>query len=102
MPTFITCNDRCESHVIMYTHRQLCEEQLNKSGLTHQEGLGEGLFFFMRGFINVSGGQSTSFWEDIWLVDTSLALQYLNLYNIIVRKEATVAAVLGLISPLNS
>uniref|UniRef100_A0A453G510 Uncharacterized protein n=1 Tax=Aegilops tauschii subsp. strangulata TaxID=200361 RepID=A0A453G510_AEGTS len=44
--------------------------------------------------------QDTRFWEDTWLGETPLALQYPSLYNIAQRKEVSVATVLGSI-PLN-
>ena len=56
--------------------------------------------FFKIASFKVGDGQLTSFWEDGWLDDTPLALQYPTLYNIVYRKEGLVAAFLGA-SPLN-
>uniref|UniRef100_A0A8I7B4Q7 Reverse transcriptase zinc-binding domain-containing protein n=1 Tax=Hordeum vulgare subsp. vulgare TaxID=112509 RepID=A0A8I7B4Q7_HORVV len=56
--------------------------------------------FFQRVRFVVGDGASTRFWEDTWLGDTPLALQYPTLYNIAQRKEDYVATVLQSI-PLN-
>lgn len=55
---------------------------------------------FSRDSLSIGDGRNMSFWEDTWLGDTSLALQHPRLYNIVQRKEAYVAAVLGA-GPLN-
>jgi hypothetical protein len=56
--------------------------------------------FFTNGFYKIGDGESVRFWEDIWLVQSSLAHQYLSLYNIVQRKNVLVADVLSQ-SPLN-
>ena len=56
--------------------------------------------FFEHGFFNIGNGQSTRFWEDIWLGDTPLAHQYPSLYNIVRHKHVRVANVLEQ-TPLN-
>ena len=56
--------------------------------------------FFSRGSFKVGNGMSIRFWEDTWLGNTSLAQQYLSLYNIVHHKNVTVAQVLAQ-SPLN-
>ena len=56
--------------------------------------------FFRRAKFLVGDGTTTRFWEDAWLGETPLALQYLSLYNIVQRKEAYVAIVLQTV-PLN-
>ena len=54
--------------------------------------------FFRRVKFRVGNGNNTRFWEDIWLGDTPLAVQYPSLYNIIQRKEDYVATILNLVS----
>jgi hypothetical protein len=56
--------------------------------------------FFKNGSFTVGNGQKTRFWEDTWLGDTPLALQYPSLYNIVRRKNVLVADVLSN-NPLN-
>ena len=56
--------------------------------------------FFRRVKFLVGNGNSTRFWEDTWLGDTPLAVQYPSLYNIVQRKEDYVATVLNSV-PLN-
>uniref|UniRef100_A0A8I6YB20 Reverse transcriptase zinc-binding domain-containing protein n=1 Tax=Hordeum vulgare subsp. vulgare TaxID=112509 RepID=A0A8I6YB20_HORVV len=56
-------------------------------------------FFNMTKFI-IGNGESTRFWEDNWLGDEPLALQYPQLYNIAQRRQTIVAAVLRE-TPLN-
>jgi hypothetical protein len=56
--------------------------------------------FFARGYFKVGDGSSVRFWEDVWLGDTSLALRYPSLYNIVQRKNVLVSTVLAQ-APLN-
>ena len=56
--------------------------------------------FFDRGCFRVGNGEQTRFWEDTWLGDKPLATQYPSLYNIVQKKEVTVASVLSSIFPL--
>ena len=56
--------------------------------------------FFNRTKFVVGGGESTRFWEDTWLGETPLAMQYPNLYNIVQRKQNFVSSVMGTV-PLN-
>src|SRR6187399_2296217 len=56
--------------------------------------------FFNRCKFLVGNGRSTRFWEDTWLGDTPLAMQYPSLYNIVQRKESSVHTVLSTV-PLN-
>ena len=56
--------------------------------------------FFSRTKFIVGNGREIRFWEDTWLGDSPLALQYPSLYNIAQRKEVSVATVLGSV-PLN-
>jgi len=51
--------------------------------------------FFKRGSFNIGDGLQTRFWEDIWLGDVPLAQQYPSLYNIVQRKDVTVASALS-------
>jgi hypothetical protein len=51
--------------------------------------------FFSRGCFKVGNGETTRFWEDTWLGNTSLAHQYPSLYNIVHHKNVTVAQVLA-------
>jgi hypothetical protein len=51
--------------------------------------------FFQRGCFAVGNGESTRFWEDVWLGDTPLAVQYPNLYSIASYKNVRVSSVLG-------
>uniref|UniRef100_A0A453CHT9 Reverse transcriptase zinc-binding domain-containing protein n=1 Tax=Aegilops tauschii subsp. strangulata TaxID=200361 RepID=A0A453CHT9_AEGTS len=48
----------------------------------------------------VGDGTTRRFWEDTWLGDAPLALQYPSLYHIAQRKEDYVAAVMQMV-PLN-
>src|SRR6266536_4971023 len=50
--------------------------------------------FFRRVKFLVGNGMSTRFWEDTWLGETPLAIQYPSLYNIVQRKEDYVGTVL--------
>lgn len=56
--------------------------------------------FFQRTKFIVRNGGTTRFWEDTWLGETPLAMQYPSLYNIVQRKGAYVANVLQSV-PLN-
>jgi hypothetical protein len=56
--------------------------------------------FFSRGSFNIGNGLDTRFWEDTWLGNKSLAQQYPSLYNIVQRKQVSVANVLNQ-NPLN-
>jgi hypothetical protein len=56
--------------------------------------------FFKRGSFQIGNGQSTRFWEDIWLGQRSLASEYPSLYNIVNHRNVTVENVLSA-SPLN-
>ena len=56
--------------------------------------------FFNRTKFIVGAGNDTRFWEDTWLGETLLALQYPSLFNIVQRREAYVATVLQS-NPLN-
>uniref|UniRef100_A0A452XPP0 Reverse transcriptase zinc-binding domain-containing protein n=1 Tax=Aegilops tauschii subsp. strangulata TaxID=200361 RepID=A0A452XPP0_AEGTS len=49
---------------------------------------------------SVGDGSTVRFWEDTWLGDTPLALQYPSLYHIAQRKEEYVATVMQTV-PLN-
>ena len=49
--------------------------------------------FFSRGHFNVGNGMNTRFWEDVWLGHTPLSQQFPSLYNIVHRKQDTVANV---------
>ena len=57
-------------------------------------------FFFRRTKFVVGNGMSTRFWEDTWLGEASLAIQYPSLYNIVQRKESYVGTILQSV-PLN-
>ena len=56
--------------------------------------------FFERGKFVVQNGLQTRFWEDWWIGNKPLKLQYPTLYRIVRKKNQTVASVLGA-SPLN-
>ena len=56
--------------------------------------------FFHRTKFIVGDGNTTRFWEDTWLGETSLALQYPSLYRIVQRRDALVATIMHSI-PLN-
>ena len=56
--------------------------------------------FFNLGRFEVGNGADTLFWEDVWLGNNSLASQYPLLYNIVQRKEVSVADVMSH-NPLN-
>jgi hypothetical protein len=56
--------------------------------------------FFNMGNFNIHDGRQTRFWEDSWLGITPLNQQYPNLYNIVRRRNATVADIFSS-RPLN-
>ena len=56
--------------------------------------------FFNRTKFIIGNGTTTRFWEDTWLGETPLALQYPSLYSIVQRRDAYVATILQSI-PLN-
>ena len=56
--------------------------------------------FFSRGHFQIVDGSQTRFWEDVWLGETSLAVQYPSLYSIVLHKNVKVAQVLAQ-TPLN-
>ena len=56
--------------------------------------------FFNRTKFIIGNGTNTRFWEDTWLGETPLALQYPSLYSIVQRRDAYVATILQSI-PLN-
>ena len=56
--------------------------------------------YFNRTKFIIGNGTTTHFWEDTWLGETPLALQYPSLYSIVQRREAYVATVLQSV-PLN-
>ena len=56
--------------------------------------------FFNRTKFIVGDGNDTRFWEDTWLGDTPLALQYPSLYRIVQRRDVLVAMIIESI-PLN-
>ena len=56
--------------------------------------------FFRKVKFLVGNGMSTRFWEDTWLGEIPLAIQYPTLYNIVQRKEDYIGTVFQSI-PLN-
>jgi hypothetical protein len=56
--------------------------------------------FFARDSFRIRNGLEVRFWEDTWIEDKPLKLKYPSLYNIVRRKDATVAQVLST-TPLN-
>jgi hypothetical protein len=56
--------------------------------------------FFSRGSFTIGNGMDMRFWEDTWLGNKSQAEQYPSLYNIVQRKQVSVANVPNQ-SPLN-
>uniref|UniRef100_A0A453GTJ8 Reverse transcriptase zinc-binding domain-containing protein n=1 Tax=Aegilops tauschii subsp. strangulata TaxID=200361 RepID=A0A453GTJ8_AEGTS len=56
--------------------------------------------FFHRAKFIICNGTSARFWEDTWLGETPLAIQYPSLYNIVQHRDAYVATVLQS-TPLN-
>ena len=57
--------------------------------------------FFNRGRFVLGDGKTVRFWEDVWLGDKSLQVQYPSLYNITNRKNVSVHDVLSNAPPLN-
>jgi hypothetical protein len=51
--------------------------------------------FLSGGSFKVGNGEDMRFWEDTWLGNKSLAMQYPSLYNIVHRKNVSVANVLN-------
>jgi hypothetical protein len=56
--------------------------------------------FFKRGVFKVGNGETVCFWENTWLGESPLAIQYPSLYNIVQRKNVLVSTVLEQ-TPLN-
>ena len=56
--------------------------------------------FFSNDYFIIGNGQGTRFWEDTWLGDTPLSVQYQSLFNIVRHKDVLVADVLSN-TPLN-
>jgi hypothetical protein len=56
--------------------------------------------FFNMGNFNINDGRQVRFWKDAWLGTAPLKQQYLNLYNIVRRRNATVADIFNS-RPLN-
>ena len=52
------------------------------------------LAFFNRTKFIIGNGTNKRFWEDTWLGETPLALQYPSLYSIVQRRDAYIATVL--------
>jgi hypothetical protein len=52
--------------------------------------------FLSMGNFNLHDDSQIIFWEDSWLGTTPLRLQYPNIYNIVPRKDATVANIFNL------
>ena len=57
--------------------------------------------FFSLGSFHIGNGQSTRFWEDTWLGDRPLSVQFPALFNIVRNKNALVAYVLSNAPPIN-
>uniref|UniRef100_A0A453FQN4 Reverse transcriptase zinc-binding domain-containing protein n=1 Tax=Aegilops tauschii subsp. strangulata TaxID=200361 RepID=A0A453FQN4_AEGTS len=55
--------------------------------------------FFRRVKFLIDNGMSTRFWEDTWLGETPLAIQYPTLYNIVQHKQDYVGTVFQTIPP---
>ena len=60
---------------------------------------GEGTIFELWCF-HVNVGQGVRFWEDRWLGNFTLQYRYPSLYNLVQRKNATIASVFSIV-PLN-
>jgi hypothetical protein len=85
-----------------YLHsKSLCEVTVKPNDSTFWKGLMKFKEEFLsRGSFNVGNGEDTRFWEDTWLGNKSLAIRYPSLYNIVHRKNVSVANVLNQ-NPLN-
>ena len=57
--------------------------------------------FFDRGTFKIGNGQGTRFWEDKWLGESPLNLQYPSLYNIVQHKNVLVYDVFNGAPPIN-
>ena len=57
--------------------------------------------FFALGSFQIGNGQSTRLWEDTWLGDRPLSVQYPRLFNIVRHKSVLVADVLNNAPPIN-
>ena len=57
--------------------------------------------FFRRAFFKIGDGRTIRFWEDTWLGDTPLQIQYPSLYSITNQKNVMVYEVLSTAPPLN-
>jgi hypothetical protein len=57
-------------------------------------------FVLARGRFQVQDGSQTRFWEDLWLGKEPLMVKYPTLYNIVRKKNVSVAQVLST-TPLN-
>ena len=55
--------------------------------------------FLKFGSFIIKDGSQIRFWEDAWLVNRSLREQYPQLYNIVRKKQDTVAEVLSSSTP---
>jgi hypothetical protein len=51
--------------------------------------------FFQRGSFSVGNGLTTRFWEDSWLGNAPLSVQYPGLFNKVARRNVRVADVLN-------
>jgi hypothetical protein len=56
--------------------------------------------FFDRGSFKGGNGEDTHFWEDTWLGNLPLPVQYPSLYNIVQCKQVSIASVMSHM-PLN-
>ena len=92
-------------------HELLCNKYLNGKTLAqtepkpHDSPFWKGIMavkndFFERGTFVVGNGLQTRFWEDAWLGNKPLAVQYPSLYNIVQHKNVLVGKVLAN-NPLN-
>jgi hypothetical protein len=55
--------------------------------------------FLSLGSFKVNNGAQTRFWEDVWLGNQPLKLKFPSLFNVVRRKQDTVAAVLNSTPP---
>ena len=84
------------------SNKTLSEVQMKPTDSPFWKGLmGVRDEFFQRGKFHLGDGMTVRFWEDIWLGDTSLQVQYPSLYNITNRKNVSVHDVLSNAPPLN-